>query len=68
MNLTINGKKKQLTNIAKLSELLVQLEINDEENGFAIAINEKVIFRNTWQNALLNEGDRIEIIRATQGG
>ncbi len=68
MNLTINGKKEQLTNIAKLSDLLRQIQINEEEKGFAVAINEEVIFRNAWNNALLNEGDRIEIIRATQGG
>lgn len=68
MNITINGKKEQFTNIAKLSDLLRQININDEEKGFAVAINEEVIFRNAWKNASLNDGDRIEIIRATQGG
>ena len=68
MNLTINGNKEHLENIKKLGDLLRELKISEEEKGFAIAINEEVVFRNTWQKALLHDGDRVEIIRATQGG
>ncbi len=68
MNLIVNGKKEQIDAIQKLSDLLRELKISDEEKGFAVAINEEVIFRNTWQKALLHDGDRVEIIRATQGG
>jgi sulfur carrier protein len=68
MILTINGKKEELENIEKLGDLLHALKINDEEKGFAVAINEEVIFRNVWQHAFLSNGDRVEIIHATQGG
>ena len=68
MNLIVNGKKEQLDAIEKLSDLLLQLKISNEEKGFAVAINEEVVFRSTWQNASLKDGDRVEIIRATQGG
>jgi len=67
MNLTINGKKEELEQVAKLGDLLRYLKIA-EEKGFAVAVNEEVIFRSAWQNSLLKDGDRIEIIRATQGG
>ena len=67
MNLTVNGKKEQIEKIEKLGDLLKELKIG-EEKGFAIAINEEVVFRNSWQQATLKDGDRVEIIRATQGG
>jgi sulfur carrier protein len=68
MNLTINGKKEKLEQVEKLGDLLRYLKIAEEEKGFAVALNEEIIFRNAWQNSLLKDGDRIEIIRATQGG
>ena len=67
MNLIINGKSEQLE-IEKLADLFGYLKIKEEEKGFAIAVNEEVIFRSAWQSALLQKGDRVEIIRATQGG
>jgi sulfur carrier protein len=68
MNLTINGKKEKLEKIEKLGDLLQYLKITEDEKGFAVAVNEEIIFRMAWHHSLLNDGDRIEIIRATQGG
>ncbi len=36
--------------------------------GFAIAVNGAVVRRDAWASTPLREGDRIEIIRAMQGG
>jgi sulfur carrier protein len=36
--------------------------------GFAIALNGAVVRRDAWAATALREGDRIEIIRAMQGG
>jgi sulfur carrier protein len=36
--------------------------------GFAIALNGAVVPRAAWAATALNDGDRIEIIRAMQGG
>ena len=36
--------------------------------GLAVAVNETVIPRTTWENFTLKENDTITIIRATQGG
>jgi sulfur carrier protein len=67
MKVTVNGKDQELP-IATITELLRELKIGEEEKGFAVAVNEEVIFRSTWQNAKLHDRDRVEIIRATQGG
>jgi sulfur carrier protein len=68
MIMTINGKKEQIQSIEKLADLLRELKIGEDEKGFAVAVNEEVIFKNVWQSLMLHDGDRIEIIRATQGG
>jgi sulfur carrier protein len=39
-----------------------------EIKGVAVALNSSVISKNEWQAKNLIQGDRILIIRATQGG
>ena len=36
--------------------------------GFAIALNGAVVRQRDWAATLLQEGDRVEIVRAMQGG
>jgi len=36
--------------------------------GFAIALNGAVVRRDAWASTALRDGDRVEIIRAMQGG
>ncbi len=37
-------------------------------NGIAVALNERVIQKLDWTSTILNEKDKILIIKATQGG
>ncbi len=37
-------------------------------NGVAIALNGAVVRRKDWAATTLGEGDRVEIVRAMQGG
>ena len=52
------------------SSLNVALEQNGITNqkGIAVAVNNAVVPKTEWQNRILNENDKITIIRATQGG
>jgi sulfur carrier protein len=68
MNVTVNGKKEEYRKIMKLTELLHLMQISEEEKGFAVALNQEVVFKSNWQTTVLNDGDTVEIIRATQGG
>ncbi len=43
-------------------------ELGIQSTGIAIAVNNQVIPRSQWEAFLLAEGDKITIIRATQGG
>jgi len=70
MILIINGKGRE-TAAATLAELWREEteELNLESpQGYAIALNGAVVRKDRWQSATLADGDRVEIIRAMQGG
>lgn len=51
-----------------LEQLLRTFELEDAEKGVAVAVNDAVVTKDKWSDYQLSEEDRIEIIRATQGG
>ena len=64
---TINLKKFRLPEYGTLADVLPLLQIA-QADGIAIAVNESVVPRGEWPGCVLQEGDRIFVIRATQGG
>ena len=40
----------------------------DSPKGYAIALNGALVRKDKWQTTALADGDRIEIVRAMQGG
>jgi sulfur carrier protein len=68
MNLKINGEPKTLdADELTLSELLERLDIT-QRKGVAVAINNSVVPKSEWDGHPIEDGDAVEIIRATQGG
>ena len=63
----INQQTYSLPERGTLTDALSLLGI-DEADGIAIAVNEVVIPRKEWAGSLLQGGDRVFVIRATQGG
>ncbi len=51
-----------------LEQLLRTFKLEDAEKGVAVAVNDAVVTKDKWSDYQLSEEDRIEIIRATQGG
>ncbi|MEI8134825.1 MAG: sulfur carrier protein ThiS [bacterium] len=68
MKLIVNGKSEVCDEQIMLGELLYLNKIKPDEKGVAVALNEVVVFRAKWSDTIVRDGDRIEIIRATQGG
>lgn len=66
MKLTINGENREVPVAGNLTELLRHLEI--EPDGIAVARNDTVISRDRFEETPVEEGDRLEIIRAVAGG
>ncbi|WP_196895249.1 sulfur carrier protein ThiS [Aureivirga marina] len=66
ISININNQNYQIAPNTTLDSLL--LKINQNTDGIAIAINETIITKATWNKTMLQEGDAILIIQATQGG
>lgn len=51
-----------------LAELLKSQGLSPEQRGVAAAVNSTLAPRGNWQEIALQPGDRVEIVRARQGG
>ena len=66
MTVKINNQPKDILENTSVAQLLKQLE--QPENGIAVAINQKIITKTNWNHKTITNGDTILIIQATQGG
>lgn len=66
MEVFVNNTGKIISEQSSLSTLIESLELSPK--GIAIAIGNKVVPKTLWENTLLHAGDKITIIKATQGG
>ena len=64
---SVNQQKIQMPESGSVADVLALLLV-DGVDGVAIAVNETVIPRSEWAGYRLREGDRVFVIRATQGG
>lgn len=67
MKVFINNKDCVLNANENLISALEQNGIQSQK-GIAVAVNNAVIPKTEWQTKVLNENDKITIIKATQGG
>lgn len=67
MDIKLNGNVVQ-TKAQTVEELLLETGQDLDAGGIAVAVNESVITKGKWTEQELEKGDRVEIIRATQGG
>lgn len=68
MQIRLNGEEKQVEAKLNICELLIELELDPEQSGIAVAINREVIPKTLWKETKLCENSEVEIIRAVQGG
>ena len=61
----VNGKIHPLAEIQTLADLLRSLSPSPP---FAVACNEEVLPRGTYEECCIQPGDRIEIVHPTAGG
>ncbi|MEX2659416.1 MAG: sulfur carrier protein ThiS [Acidimicrobiales bacterium] len=66
MHVTVNGDALALPEGLSVAALLDHL--GHERRGLAVAVNEEVVPRSTWDEALLAAGDRVELLQAVRGG
>jgi sulfur carrier protein len=63
---TVNGERRKLPDGATVAALLAELGVAPA--GIAVAVNERVVRRGSFESHALREGDAVEIIRAVAGG
>ena len=66
MLVQVNGEDKDLTEGTLLSELVTQLDLPVQR--IAVELNRGVIRRREWDQTVLQDGDRIEIVHFVGGG
>ncbi len=67
MKIYINSKLQELSDAAKITDALGALNITSL-NGIAVAINDNVIPKAEWNTYVLQQEDKITLIKAAQGG
>lgn len=68
MEITINGKQKEVPAKAGVRDLLKEEGVDPDVPGIAIAVNDEVVRKDRWPETVIRAGDRIEIVTAKQGG
>ena len=67
MSISVNGKRHPLVE-RNLACFLRQMMEGDPPQGVAIAVNDAVVPRSQWSQTEIEQGDRLEIVTAVQGG
>jgi len=67
MNVFVNNEPKEVQNQTTINQLLTDLNLNSAK-GIAVAVNNQVVPKLTWEKFNVTENDKVTIIKATQGG
>jgi sulfur carrier protein len=68
MTILLNGEARELAPGTTVRELLATLDVPGGERGVAIAVDAEVVPRAEWETTELDDGARVEVLRAIQGG
>lgn len=66
MNITVNGEAQVVGDEATVGEVVDA--VGKGRKGVAVARNEEIVPRSTWDDVRCREGDRLEVLTAAQGG
>lgn len=68
LDVTVNGAGRRLPAGTTVGELVRLVAGDSAVRGIAVARNGSVVPRSAWAAVRLADGDRVEVLRATQGG
>lgn len=66
INILLNDKKQPIDEATTLSNLIKAH--GSDDGAFAVAVNDAFIPRSDYENTVLKEGDRVELLVPMQGG
>jgi sulfur carrier protein len=67
VSIHVNGQDEVLA-VPTLAALLEEKAVDVAQRGIAVALNGAVVPRAAWAGTPLRPGDKVEIVRARQGG
>jgi sulfur carrier protein len=68
MTILLNGKKREIAPGSTVRTLLEVLDVPAGARGVAVAVDAEVVPRGEWETTELDDGARVEVLRAIQGG
>ena len=68
MTVVVNGERRELPAGTTVSGLLDALDVPGGVGGVAVAVDGEVVPRGEWDTTKLDDGARVEVLRAIQGG
>ncbi|NUP03732.1 MAG: sulfur carrier protein ThiS [Nonomuraea sp.] len=66
MIVTINGTAHEVADGTTVAQAVRTL--TSATTGVAVALNDEVVTRSSWETTALGERDRVEVLTAVQGG
>lgn len=66
MQVHFNGKPQDVVDHAKISQILEQFQV--ERRQVAVEVNLEIVPRQEFDNYVLHDGDRIEVVTLVGGG
>jgi sulfur carrier protein len=68
VTIVVNGSPRPLPYGGTVADLVAEIARDAARPGVAVAVNDTVVPRRTWKQRTLQEGDRVEVLGAAQGG
>jgi sulfur carrier protein len=68
VNVSLNGRPHRLPDGHTVADLVRATTGSAVPRGVAVALNGTVVRRADWPGTGLSDGDRVEVLTATQGG
>lgn len=68
MNVVVNGRDRDVPEDVTVADLIKLVGHAPDGRGIAAARNGEVVNRHRWGATTVEEGDRVEILGAVQGG
>jgi sulfur carrier protein len=68
MRVLLNGAEAELADGATVQAAVDTLDLPAAGRGVAVAVDAEVVPRTQWDTHKLDDGARVEILRAIQGG
>lgn len=66
MNLIVNGEKKEFNDNSTLQEVIKELQVEDKV--MAAAVNMEIVKKDEWNNYIVKNDDKLELLQFVGGG